>query len=191
MIDTKPIMDQVYKFQNTVNQMAKERSKVFGSILVASIIPKLPLSWKDHLKNVQRQKDESTLEDLWTLEDLEKMERKMHDFIVRNWATSKSTVSNIKEWKIRPIVPRAIWNGQYRGKYSLYWLGLVVSTGAVKYISHDCSCLKTYNEVEEILSFYMGNSSTAKIISRGIVDLRLISGEIPSLTIVLHVLEIH
>lgn len=66
-----------------------------------------------------------------------------------------------------------------------------VLTGAIKYISYDCSCLKTYNEVEEMQSFYMGNSSTAKIIGRSIVDIRLTSGEIPSLTIVLHVLEIH
>lgn len=91
MIGTNPIMDQVYKFQNTVNQTAKEESKIDGSILMGSIIRKLPLSWKDHLKNLQHRKDE------WTLEDLEKMERKVHAFIVRNWATSKSTVSNIKE----------------------------------------------------------------------------------------------
>ena len=56
MIGTNPIMDQVYKFQNTVNQTAKEESKIDGSILMGSIIRKLPLSWKDHLKNLPTSK---------------------------------------------------------------------------------------------------------------------------------------
>lgn len=65
-------MVQVHEFQNIVTQMVEEGSIFAESILVGSIIHKLPHSWKGHQKNHKHQKEELSLEKLAQIFKLKK-----------------------------------------------------------------------------------------------------------------------
>ncbi|XP_077234740.1 uncharacterized protein LOC143876948 [Tasmannia lanceolata] len=65
-----------------------------------------------------------------------------------------------------------------------------VDTGATIHVCCDISAFVTYHQVDESEMLFMGNSSTAKVMGKGKVDLKLTSGKIVTLHQVLYVPEV-
>ncbi|GMP69599.1 hypothetical protein CsSME_00028798 [Camellia sinensis var. sinensis] len=64
MIDTKPIMEQFHEIQHILSQFQQKNMNLDESIVVSSIIEKLPPSWKDFKKTQKHKKEDLTLEEL-------------------------------------------------------------------------------------------------------------------------------
>ena len=65
-----------------------------------------------------------------------------------------------------------------------------IDSGATRHVCNENSFFNTYEPVDDGTILYMGNSSTATIKGKGIVDLEFTSGKIVSLTNVCHVPEV-
>ncbi|GKC60683.1 zinc finger, CCHC-type containing protein [Tanacetum coccineum] len=64
MIDSRPIMDQMYELEHILSMFTQNNMNMNESIQVASIIDKLPFTWKDVKKNLKHHKDDLSLKDL-------------------------------------------------------------------------------------------------------------------------------
>ncbi|GJT92815.1 hypothetical protein Tco_1081660 [Tanacetum coccineum] len=64
MVDSRPIMDQMYELEHILSMFTQNNMNMDESIQVASIIDKLPSTWKDVKKNLKHHKDDLSLKDL-------------------------------------------------------------------------------------------------------------------------------
>ncbi|GKE31108.1 hypothetical protein Tco_1450430 [Tanacetum coccineum] len=64
MVDSRPIMDQMYELEHILSMFTQNNMNMDESIQVASIIDKLPSTWKDVKKNLKHRKDDLSLKDL-------------------------------------------------------------------------------------------------------------------------------
>lgn len=64
MVDNKPIMEQLHEIQHILSQFQQKDMNMDESIVVSSIIEKLPPSWKDFKKSLKHKKEDLTLEEL-------------------------------------------------------------------------------------------------------------------------------
>ena len=52
MVDSKPMNDQIHKFETLIHQISTNRTKLDESFQVACLIDKLPNSWSDYAKTL-------------------------------------------------------------------------------------------------------------------------------------------
>ena len=64
MVDNKPIMDQFHEVQHIFSQFKQQKMNMDDSIVVSSIIEKLPPSWKEFKKSLKHKMEDLTLEEL-------------------------------------------------------------------------------------------------------------------------------
>ena len=64
MVDNKSVIDQLHEMQHILNQFKIKNMNMDESIVVSSVIDKLPPSWKDYKKTLKHQTEELTLEQL-------------------------------------------------------------------------------------------------------------------------------
>ncbi|GJV82536.1 hypothetical protein Tco_1522434 [Tanacetum coccineum] len=84
MVDLRPIMDQMYELEHILSIFTQNNMNMDESIQVASIIDKLPSTWKDVKKNLKHRKDDLSLKDLGKhllIEELYRLENKTNDDI--------------------------------------------------------------------------------------------------------------
>ena len=64
MIDGKSIMDQMHEIEHILNNFKQHNMHMDETIIVSSIIDKLPPSWKDFKSSLKHRKDDISLEQL-------------------------------------------------------------------------------------------------------------------------------
>lgn len=64
MVDNKSVIDQLHDIQHILNQFKIKNMNMDESIVVSSVIDKLPPSWKDYKKSLKHQTEDLTLEQL-------------------------------------------------------------------------------------------------------------------------------
>ena len=64
MVNNKPVMDQFHEIQHILSQFKQQKMNMDDSIVVSSIIEKLPPSWKEFKKSLKHKKEDLTLEEL-------------------------------------------------------------------------------------------------------------------------------
>ncbi|KAJ9536784.1 hypothetical protein OSB04_un000008 [Centaurea solstitialis] len=82
MVDSRPIMDQMYEIEHILSMFTQHNMNMDESIQVASIIDKLPSSWKDVKKNLKHRKDDMSLKELGKhllVEEQYRMENKSNE----------------------------------------------------------------------------------------------------------------
>ena len=82
MVDSRPIMDQMYELEHILSMFTQNNMNMDESIQVASIIDKLPSTWKDVKKNLKHRKDDLSLKDLGKhllVEEQYRLENKAND----------------------------------------------------------------------------------------------------------------
>ncbi|GJV56678.1 hypothetical protein Tco_1457683 [Tanacetum coccineum] len=82
MVDSRPIMDQMYKIEHILSMFTQHNMNMDESIQVASIIDKLPPTWKDVKKNLKHRKDDMSLKELGKhllVEEQYRLENKTND----------------------------------------------------------------------------------------------------------------
>ncbi|GJV48890.1 zinc finger, CCHC-type containing protein [Tanacetum coccineum] len=79
---SRPIMDQMYELEHILSMFTQNNMNMDESIQVASIIDKLPSTWKDVKKNLKHHKDDLSLKDLGKhllIEEQYRLENKTND----------------------------------------------------------------------------------------------------------------
>jgi len=103
MVDSKPIMVQFHEIQNILNQFTQQNMKMDETIIVSSIIEKLPPSWKDYKKSLKHKKEDLTLQELAqhlrVEEESRLLEGKEINEIKDDQVTEKAKVLTIEEGK--------------------------------------------------------------------------------------------
>ncbi|GJX34498.1 zinc finger, CCHC-type containing protein [Tanacetum coccineum] len=82
MVDSRLIMDQMYELEHLLSMFTQNNMNMDESIQVASIIDKLPSTWKDVKKNFKHRKDDLSLKDLGKnllIEEQYRLENKTND----------------------------------------------------------------------------------------------------------------
>ncbi|GKD33745.1 zinc finger, CCHC-type containing protein [Tanacetum coccineum] len=82
MVDSRPIIDQMYELEHILSMFTQNNMNMDKSIQVASIIDKLPSTWKDVKKNLKHRKDDLSLKDLGKhllIEEQYRLENKAND----------------------------------------------------------------------------------------------------------------
>ncbi|GJW62351.1 zinc finger, CCHC-type containing protein [Tanacetum coccineum] len=82
MVDSRPIMDQMYELEHILSMFTQNNMNMDESIQVASIIDKLPSTWKDVKKNLKHRKDDLSLKDFGKhllIEEQYRLENKTND----------------------------------------------------------------------------------------------------------------
>ncbi|GJZ17398.1 zinc finger, CCHC-type containing protein [Tanacetum coccineum] len=82
MVDLRPIMDQIYELEHILSMFTQNNMNMDESIQVASIIDKLPSTWKDVKKKLKQRKDDLSLKDLGKhllIEEQYRLENKTND----------------------------------------------------------------------------------------------------------------
>nr|GEX19640.1 zinc finger, CCHC-type [Tanacetum cinerariifolium] len=64
MVDSRPIIDQMYELEHILCMFTQNNMNMEESIQVASIIDKLTSTWKDGKKNLKHRQDALSLKDL-------------------------------------------------------------------------------------------------------------------------------
>jgi guanylate kinase len=62
MIDDKPIMEQVHEYQNIVLEILAEGMVIDDAFQAATLIEKLPPSWKEYRNYLKHKKRDMSLE---------------------------------------------------------------------------------------------------------------------------------
>ncbi|XP_039140459.1 uncharacterized protein LOC120277669 [Dioscorea cayenensis subsp. rotundata] len=79
MIDGKSIMEQMHEIEHILNNFKQHNMHMDESIIVSSIIDKLPPLWKNFKKNLKHKKEDISLEQLGNHLRLEEEYRKQDD----------------------------------------------------------------------------------------------------------------
>ncbi|GKA58191.1 zinc finger, CCHC-type containing protein [Tanacetum coccineum] len=82
IVDSRPIMDQMYEIEHILSMFTQHNMNMDESIQVASIIDKLPPTWKDVKKNLKHRKDDMSLKELGKhllVEEQYRLENKTND----------------------------------------------------------------------------------------------------------------
>ncbi|XP_077215670.1 uncharacterized protein LOC143850297 [Tasmannia lanceolata] len=61
MTDDKLVVDQVHEIQHIISQVHQQEVNLDDTVIIPSIIDKLPPSWKDFRKDLKHKKEEMTL----------------------------------------------------------------------------------------------------------------------------------
>ena len=79
MVDGKSIMEQMHEIENILSHFKQHNMHMDETIIVSSIIDKLPPSWKDFKRSLKHRKDDISLEQLGNNLRLEEEYRKQDD----------------------------------------------------------------------------------------------------------------
>jgi hypothetical protein len=79
MVDSRPVMEQLYELERILNNYKQHKMHMDETIIVSSIIDKLPPSWKDFKKSLKHKKEDISLEQLGNHLRLEEEYRKQDD----------------------------------------------------------------------------------------------------------------
>ncbi|GJX81440.1 zinc finger, CCHC-type containing protein [Tanacetum coccineum] len=102
MVDSRPIMDQMYELEHILSIFTQNNMNMDESIQVASIIDKLPSTWKDVKKNLKHRKDVLSLKDLskhLLIKEQYRLENKTNDDTSKR---SRSKKINLSGWTLEP-----------------------------------------------------------------------------------------
>ncbi|GKD31403.1 hypothetical protein Tco_1242181, partial [Tanacetum coccineum] len=178
------------------------------SIQVASIIDKLPSTWKDVKKNLKHHKGDLSLKDLGKhllIEEQYHLENKANDDtskvrVVEEMRESfktgeKKCRHDDKDKKKRNKMEKdnrnkdnnfvAIISDAFSIEEEKSWW---VDSRATRHVCNDQTMFKTYEPSDSML--YMGNHSTSQVKEKGKIDLVFTSGNTLTLKDVLHVPDV-
>ncbi|XP_073225656.1 uncharacterized protein [Cicer arietinum] len=79
MVDSKSVMEQMHEIERILNNYKQHKMHMDETIIVSSIIDKLPPSWKDFKKSMKHKKEDISLEQLGNHLRLEEEYRKQDD----------------------------------------------------------------------------------------------------------------
>ena len=87
MVDGKPVMEQLYDIERILNNYKQHNMHMDETIIVSSIIDKLPPSWKDFKRSMKHKKEDISLEQLGNHLRLEEEYRKQEG--IKNQVTQE------------------------------------------------------------------------------------------------------
>nr|GEV95900.1 retrotransposon protein, putative, Ty1-copia subclass [Tanacetum cinerariifolium] len=196
MVDSRPIMDQMYELEHILSMFTQNNMNMDESIQVASIIGKLSSTWKDVKKNLKHRKDDLSLKDLGKhllIEEQYRLENKTNDdtskvhVVEEKGESSKAGERNDggndnknKDNNFVAMISEAFSLEEEKS----WW----VDSGATRHVCNDQTMFKTYEPSDSML--YMGNHSTAQVKGNGKIDLMFTSGNTLTLKNVLHVPDV-
>ncbi|GJS17923.1 hypothetical protein Tco_0412395 [Tanacetum coccineum] len=203
MVDSRPIMDQMYELEHILSMFTQNNMNMDESIQVASIIDKLPSTWKDVKKHLKHCKDDLSLKDLGKhilIEEQYRLENKANDDTSKVHVVEEKGESSKTDGKKRKhddkkskknkkdvIYYNCKKPGHFKhspSKKRSWW----VDSGATRHVCNDQTMFKTYEP--SISMLYMGNHSTEQVKGKGKIDLVFTSGNTLTLKDLLHVPDV-
>nr|GMD82238.1 zinc finger, CCHC-type [Ipomoea batatas] len=182
MVDNRSVMEQFHEIVRILGQIRHHGMNMDDSIAIASIIDKLPPSWNKVHRALMQRKEELTMEQLgshlYVEEGIRQKEsKKKSGGSLRRTEkgkerhglnagcatvhTLKRTVKFVKKKckaYLQVIMAKEVANGN-KTDYS-WW----VDTGATRHVCKDMNLYKSYKNLEDGPSLYMGNDSMVKCV---------------------------
>ncbi|KAL0346476.1 UNVERIFIED_CONTAM: hypothetical protein Scaly_1663600 [Sesamum calycinum] len=214
MVEDRSVAEQTHEIINLEHALADAEMKLPEKFLVMSIVDKFPKSWENFGMTLKHQKGRLSLDDLMIAISIEEEHRNQtHKMPVEyqpraNLIVGKQTVGHCaklcpnKKAKTGQAVVNMVVGGSSGASTSRATEGYVslqpelltiyepcdslIDTGANVHVCADKSLFLSYQAITG-KTVSMGNSSTAKVLGIGSVDLKFSSGRILSLTRVHHV----
>nr|GMC69312.1 uncharacterized protein LOC109152108 [Ipomoea batatas]GMD49377.1 uncharacterized protein LOC109152108 [Ipomoea batatas] len=146
MVDNRSVMEQFHEIVRILGQIRQHGMNMDDSIVIASIIDKLPPSWKKVHRALMQRKEELTMEQLGS-----------HLCWVCNGPHLKK---DCDVWKIRKTQMEGKSSGDLGQSDDSWW----VDTGATRHVCKDINLYKVYKSLEDGPSLYMGNDSMVKCV---------------------------
>ncbi|KAL0378952.1 UNVERIFIED_CONTAM: hypothetical protein Sradi_3200700 [Sesamum radiatum] len=213
MVDDKPIMDQVHEYENLVADVLSEGMKMCDVLQANVLLEKFPPTWSEYRNHLKHKKKDLNLQELISHMRTEEANRLKDKEIsnphisfkanlVESSTSSKNRTQGIpmlsrKDQKNPPsqLTPQANLTEQEEIIAAVVveanlvenktdW---ILDTGASK---HFCSNKELFQELHEAPDgecVFMGNSTTAGVLGKGKIFLKLTSGKTLALNDVLYV----
>nr|GMC48077.1 Retrovirus-related Pol polyprotein from transposon TNT 1-94 [Ipomoea batatas] len=188
-------MEQFHEIVRILGQIRHHGMNMDDSIAIASIIDKLPPSWNKVHRALMQRKEELTMEQLgshlYVEEGIRQKESKKKSG-GRLIGASGDHGQGSGQWKQGKIINLvsdstenfiAMISEVYVMQTDDSWW---VDTGATRHVCKDMNLYKSYKNLEDGPSLYMGNDSMVKVKGIGQVELLLTSGKKLTLTDVYH-----
>nr|GMD76290.1 Retrovirus-related Pol polyprotein from transposon TNT 1-94 [Ipomoea batatas] len=169
MVDNRSVMEQFHEIVKILGQIRQHGMNMDDSIAIASIIDKLPPSWKKVHHALMQRKEELTMEKLRSHLNVEEGIRQKES---KNKGSARKNRKAQMEGKS---------SGDH-GQTDSWW----VDIGATRHVCKDINLYKIYKSLENGPSLYMGNDSMVKVKGIRQVELLLTSRKKLTLTDVYH-----
>nr|GMD95538.1 receptor-like serine/threonine-protein kinase SD1-8 [Ipomoea batatas] len=130
-------MEQFHEIVRILGQIRQHGMNMDDSIAIASIIDKLPPSWKKVHRSLMQRKEEITMEQLGS-----------HLYV-------EEGIRQKEIWKKRKAQMEGKSSGDHGQTDDSWW----VDTGATRHVCKDINLYKVYKSLENGSSLYMGNDS--------------------------------
>nr|GMC73963.1 Retrovirus-related Pol polyprotein from transposon TNT 1-94 [Ipomoea batatas] len=158
------LMEQFHEIVRILGQIRHHGMNMDDSIAIASIIDKLPPSWNKVHRALMQRKEELTMEQLGS-HLLRRMEKgKERHGLNAGCATVHTLKRTVKFGRkrckayLQVIVAKEVANGNKTD--DSWW----VDTGATRHVCKDMNLYKSYKNLEDGPSLFMGNDSMVKCV---------------------------
>ncbi|XP_077215962.1 uncharacterized protein LOC143850616 [Tasmannia lanceolata] len=116
MTDDKLVVDQIHEIQHIISQVHQQGVNLDDTIIIPSIIDRLPPYWKDFRKSLKHKKEEMSLEDLiqtLQVEEESRLRDKRED--IEPLSSKVHVVENVNMTDTKP--PNQPWKGNKKRKH--------------------------------------------------------------------------
>ncbi|KAL1299925.1 hypothetical protein AAHE18_18G143200 [Arachis hypogaea] len=182
MVDGRSVMEQLHEIERILNNFKQHNMHMDDTIIVSSIIDKLPPSWKEFKRTMKHRKDDVSLEKLSNHFRLKEEYRKQDDTKEQSAHANLHVMEDEKSNKANKKRYRDFNKSQDIGSW---W----IDSGATRHVCKNRDSFKTFKEENETI-LYMRNASTVQVMGKGTVELEFTSGRVLTLTDVYYVPEV-
>ncbi|KAA0049696.1 ty1-copia retrotransposon protein [Cucumis melo var. makuwa] len=182
MTDDKPVVEQIHEYENPVANVLSEGMKMCEILQENVLLEKFPPSWNDYRSHLKHKKKDLKLQELISHMRTEEANRLKDK---KGRPSQKPTPqANLAE-QDSEIIVAIVEANLIENKTD--W---ILDTGASRHFCTNRELLHDYEDTADGECVFMGNSTTAGVIGKGKVILKLTSGKTLSLSNVLYVLSL-
>ncbi|KAL0423341.1 UNVERIFIED_CONTAM: hypothetical protein Sradi_0868900 [Sesamum radiatum] len=200
MPDDKPIMDQVHEYKNLVADVLSEGMKMCDVLQANVLLEKFLPSWSEYHNHLKHKKKDLNLQELISHMRTEEANRLKDKEIPNSSISFKANLvesSPFRKDRLQPKGKKFQKGGQqktFKGNNVVVEANLmenktdwILDTGASKHFYSNKELFQDFQEAHDGECVFMDNSTTAGVLGKGKIFLKLTSGKTLALIDVLYV----
>ncbi|KAL0311401.1 UNVERIFIED_CONTAM: hypothetical protein Sangu_2434800 [Sesamum angustifolium] len=190
MADDKLIMDQVHEYENLVADVLSESMKMCDVLQANVLLEKFPPFWSEYYNHLKHKKNDLNLQELIShmrTEEVNHLKDKQNSNSSISFKANLVESSPSRKDKLQPKGKKFQKRGQqktFKGNDVVVEENLmenktdwILDTGASNHLCSNKELFQDFQEARDGECVFMGNSTTAGVLGKGKIFLKLNSGK--------------